>query len=78
MLCSGTVIWVSMAFLGAEGEDGDVENKGAAAVHSIVAVLEEAGLTVKRIGDTFEALERAKELKVQKSLSTQLWVDSSN
>jgi thiol-disulfide isomerase/thioredoxin len=77
-LDNATVIWVSLAFAGQQaGANDDFDDdagqagagkKGANSVHSVVTVLEDAGLTVKRCGDPYEAIERARELFVNKRL----------
>ena len=74
-----TILWVSLAFVGdahglEESEsdpssvNGGSAGKGSNSVHAVVTVLEDAGLMVKRCGDAHEAVERAKELMVNRHL----------
>mmetsp|Transcript_2417 Transcript_2417/g.3236 ORF Transcript_2417/g.3236 Transcript_2417/m.3236 type:complete len:3692 (+) Transcript_2417:353-11428(+) len=80
-LDNATVIWVSLAFAGQQAGSNEMYDsdddqdagagggaKGANSVHAVVTVLEDAGLTVKRCGDPYEAIERARELFVNKRL----------
>ena len=50
------------------GGGGGGGELSAESVHSICSLLEDAGLTVKRVGDCFEAIERARELQASKQL----------
>ena len=47
----------------AESTEQNTEN-----VHAICSLLEDKGLTVKRVGDPLEAIERARELQANKQL----------
>jgi hypothetical protein len=76
-LDNATVVWVSLAFAGQqaagggeafEEEEAGEANKGVASVHSVVTVLEDSGMTVRRCGDPYEAIERARELYLNKRL----------
>jgi hypothetical protein len=57
---------------GEEEEDANSSSKngknGATSVHSVLTVLEDIGLTVKRCGDPYEAIDRCRELQVNKQL----------